>query len=119
VEDSPAKAGSLFIETRDRPRRTRARVVIVEVSVAVVRGALEPAVELARLAAPRVRNDVVDVAAVDGHVATGRVLALPVPDLDGAAYGAGEGATAETDSTVDGPSNRIVSSSAVPSHAPN
>src|SRR5262245_2389507 len=59
--------------------------------MAVVSGALEPAVELTRRSAQGGRDEVVDIAVHGGDVAPGRMLAMPVADLDGAAQCPGEG----------------------------
>jgi hypothetical protein len=54
VEDAPADAGADPVELGDGAGRQPDGVVVVEIGVAVVGGAFEPAVELAGLTAPRV-----------------------------------------------------------------
>ena len=67
--------------------------MVVAFAVAVVRLALELAVELAGRTVRGVRNDVIDVALVGGHVAAAVVPAVAVADFDGSPEGAGEAAS--------------------------
>ena len=83
VEVLPAEAGADLVEDGDGSFRVWGGAVVVVGGVAVVGSAFEPAVELGRRPAEAVGDDVIDIAALDGDVAAGGVLAVPVADLDG------------------------------------
>jgi len=85
VEVLPAETGADLVEDRDRSFRVWGGAVVVEGGVPVVGSAFEPSVELCRLPAEAVGDDVIHIAALDRDVTAGRVLAVPVADFDGAA----------------------------------
>jgi hypothetical protein len=59
--------------------------MVVEIGTPVVCGAFEATVELIGGSTFGVGHDVVHIALVGGDIASGRMLAVPVPNLDGPA----------------------------------
>ena len=109
---SPSKPGSDLVEARDRSLGEGSRVVIVPIAVAVVRGALEPAVELAGDATLGPGDDVVDIAAGRRDVEPAGWWQERSRTSIARRSAPTNGRRRETETTVVGPSNHTVSSTA-------
>ena len=89
----PVEPGSERVEGRDLAVRQGFAVAAVEVSETVVRSALEPAVELARLTVVDPRDHMVDIALVGPYVALGFVTTSSISYLDRSSERSSEGSS--------------------------